>query len=330
MIPMVVAAGHTRSSLWIQQLSEYFIPEVDRRLEAAGSRHKIAWTEAYGGSLAKLGGMLEAMEEGLVDMGIVATVFDAAKMPLQNVSYIVPFGSSDARVVTNAVMRLERDIPAMSEAWRLNNMKLLSGLAVDNYDLYTTFPVESVEDLAGRKILAPGPAANWIRGTGAIAVAGTLATYYNDLKTGVADGTLTLASGAYSLRLHEVTRYMSKVRLGSHFVGGLAINLDIWRSLPADVQRVLSEVGTDFTPLLAERTQERGAFALEEMRAAGLEVTVLAERERRRWAEMIPNTAETWTSVHESRGLPARQVIATYIDLLRSAGTELPRDWSRE
>ena len=129
---MVVAAGHTRSVLWIQQLSGYFIPEVDRRLAAAGSRHEIVWTEAYGGSLAKLGGMLEAMEEGLVDMGFVATVFDAAKMPLQNVSYIAPFGSSDPRVVTRAVMRLERDIPAMSDAWRRNNMKLLSGFAADN------------------------------------------------------------------------------------------------------------------------------------------------------------------------------------------------------
>jgi TRAP-type C4-dicarboxylate transport system substrate-binding protein len=178
--------------------------------------------------------------------------------------------------------------------------------------------------------LAPGPAANWIRGTGAIAVAGTLATYYNDLKTGVADGTLTLASGAYSLRLHEVVGYMSKVRLGAHFVGGLAINLDIWKSLSADVQQVFREVGTDFTTLLAERIQKRGEFALEKMREGGLKVTVLADRERQRWAEMIPNTAGTWTSVHESRGLPARQVVATYIDLLRSAGTELPRDWSRE
>ena len=175
-ISLIIAGGHTRSVLWIELLSDYFAPEINQRLKSNNIPYTISWTEAYGGSVAKLGGMLEAIEEGLVDMGFVATVFDASKMPLQNVSYMVPFGSSDARVVTKAVMELEREIPAMAESWHQNNMRLLSGAAVDNYDLYTTFPVKSLDDLRGRKILAPGPAANWVRGTGAVGVSGTLAT----------------------------------------------------------------------------------------------------------------------------------------------------------
>jgi len=175
-ISLIIAGGHTRSVLWIELLSDYFAPEINQRLKSNNIPYTISWTEAYGGSVAKLGGMLEAIEEGLVDIGFVATVFDASKMPLQNVSYMVPFGSSDARVVTKAVMELEREIPAMAQSWHQNNMRLLSGAAVDNYDLYTTFPVKSLDDLRGRKILAPGPAANWVRGTGAVGVSGTLAT----------------------------------------------------------------------------------------------------------------------------------------------------------
>ncbi len=52
----------------------------------------------------------------------------------------------------------------------------------------TTFPVTSVDDLRGRKILAPGSVGAWLEGTGAVAVDGSLTTYYTQIQTGVADG----------------------------------------------------------------------------------------------------------------------------------------------
>lgn len=327
-IPLVVAAGHTETLLWIELLSKDFLPAIDRALIERGSPHHIEWTEAYGGSLAKLGGVLEAMEEGLVDMGFVASVFEAPKLPLQNVTYLAPFGSSDARLVTRVVMALHDEIPAMNQAWADNNMKLLAGAAVDNYDLYTNFPVASLDDIVGRKLLAPGPAANWIRGTGAIAVAGTLATYYNDLATGVADGALTLATGVHGSRLNEVVPYMTRVELGAHFAGGFVINLDTWNALPPLVREVFVAEGEAFTQRLADATERRRAEVLAEMQSQGLQISTLAESERRRWAHAIPNTAQEWARIHGARGLPAGRVVSAFVAHLRDAGVAVPRDWS--
>jgi TRAP-type C4-dicarboxylate transport system substrate-binding protein len=268
------------------------------------------------------------MEEGLVDMGFVASVFEAPKLPLQNVTYLAPFGSPDARLVTRVVMALHDEIPAMNQTWADNNMKLLAGAAVDNYDLYTTFPVDSLDDIVGRKLLAPGPAANWIRGTGAIAVAGTLATYYNDLATGVADGALTLATGVHGSRLNEVVPYMTRVDLGAHFAGGFAINLDTWKSLPPLVQEVFVAEGKAFTRRLAEATEKRRAEVLAEMESEGLQISTLPASERRRWAHAIPNTARDWARIHGARGLPAGEVVGAFIARLRDAGVVVPRDWS--
>ena len=36
-----------------------------------GGEDKIVWNQAYGGTLAKLGGCLEAIEAGIADMGLV-------------------------------------------------------------------------------------------------------------------------------------------------------------------------------------------------------------------------------------------------------------------
>ena len=61
-IPIVVAAGHTPAQLWVELLRDEFIPSVDAQLRAAGDVYRIRWREAYGGSVAKLGGVLEAMD----------------------------------------------------------------------------------------------------------------------------------------------------------------------------------------------------------------------------------------------------------------------------
>ena len=85
---ITVAAGHPPIFLWVTLARDYFIPEVDKRLLEAGGKHNIVWNQAYGGTIAKIGGVLEAIEENIVDMGFVGTIFEASKMPLHNVSYM--------------------------------------------------------------------------------------------------------------------------------------------------------------------------------------------------------------------------------------------------
>ena len=59
----------------------------------------------------------------------------------------------------------------MKAAWEANGLEYLGGaIGIDDYLLMTNFPVNSIADLEGRKIGAPGPAVNWLKGTGAVGV----------------------------------------------------------------------------------------------------------------------------------------------------------------
>ena len=91
---------------------------------------------------------------------------------------------------------LHRTMPAMADAWTAQNQKFLGANSIDSYHLLTKFPVHRVEDLRGRKILAPGPAAAWLEGTGAVAVDGGFTTTTSRFKAGVADGVVTILTGA--------------------------------------------------------------------------------------------------------------------------------------
>jgi len=325
---LTVAAGHPPVFLWVKLMSEYFIPEVDKRLAAAGGQHEIAWTEAYGGTVAKIGGVLEAIEEGVVDMGFVGTIFEAPKMPLQNVSYVSPFGSDQISVVTGAIVKLQQDIPQMGAAWGKYNQVFLGGAALDSYHLFTTFPVRSTDDIAGKKILAPGPSANWIKGTGAVAVAGNLRTYYNDIKTGVADGVLTFSTGAWGSKVFEVAPYITKVNFGSQFAGGVSINKDVWNGFAPEVRDVFRAVAAEYNARFAAMQQGTADALLQKMVAAGATISEFPADERARWAGMIPNVAQAWAAKLDGAGQPGSEVLQGYMAYLKQSGAQVPRDWS--
>ncbi len=327
---MTAAAGHPPIFLWVKLLHEFYIPEINKRLAADGGKHTIAWTEAYGGTVAKIGGVLEAIEEGIVDIGFVGSIFEAPKLPLQNVTYVSPFGTADIGLVTRTIAGLQKSVPAMGAAWGKYNQMMLTGAALDTYHIFTTFPIKSIDDLKGRKILAPGPSANWVKGTGAVAVAGNLKTYYNDIKTGVADGTLTFTTGAWGCKCFEVAPHITKVNFGSQFAGGLSINKDVWASFPADVKKIFLEVSAEYDVRFAKGQQAAADKLLGIMVKKGAKVAVLPAAERKRWAQAIPNVAKAWAAGLEKKGLPGKAVLKGYMQGLAKAGVDVPRDWSAE
>ena len=326
---LTAAAGHPPIFLWVTLTRDFFIPEVDRRLAEAGGKDNIVWNEAYGGTVAKLGGVLEAVEEGIVDVGFVGTIFEAPKMPLHNVSYMTPFGSGDIFKVVDTMSELQKKIPAVAEEWTKYNQVYLGGVGLDTYGILTNFPVNTVDDIDGHKIAAPGPSANWIKGTGAVAVAANLNTYYNGIQTGVFEGTLTFMTAGAAIKVHEVAPYICMVDFGAQFAGGLSINKDVFDSFPEYMQKIFLEVGAQYADKLAQAQTDRAAGAMKTMADAGAKVIYLSDAERKRWAEKLPNVPMDWAQSMEEKGLPGKAVLQGYLDGLRQRGTVLVRDWDK-
>ena len=326
---LTAAAGHPPIFLWVTLTRDFFIPEVDRLLAEAGAKDKIVWNQAYGGTVAKIGGVLEAVEEGIVDVGFVGTIFEAPKMPLHNVSYMTPFGSGDIFKVVDTMAELQKKIPAVANEWTKYNQVYLGGVGLDTYGILTNFPVNTVDDINGHKIAAPGPSANWIKGTGAVAVAANLNTYYNGIKTGVFEGTLTFMTAGAAIKVHEVAPYICMVNFGAQFAGGLSINKDVFDSFPEYMQKIFLDVGAQYADKLAQAQADRAAGAMKAMEEAGAKVIYLSDAERKRWAEKLPNIPMDWAKSMEEKGMPGKAVLKGYLDGLRQRGTVLVRDWDK-
>ena len=334
-INLTVASSHPTTIPWIAFIQSHFMPEVDRILAEKGD-YKIEWQEAFGGQLYKANATLTSVEEGVTDIGWVFSYLEGAKMPLSQVTGYTPFSTNNVPAMLDTMRQLYQDVPEFKQEWEQYNLVFLGATGSDTYDLYTKTPVETLDDLNGRKISAPGVLGTWLRGLGANAVDGALTTFYTDIQTGVSDGVLSLALGALPTKLYEVAPYITKANVGVVFSGGLAINRDTWDGLPEEVQESLLAAGDAYSKAHGEDLMERQALALTMIMQAGanqnppVTLTEMPAEMRKEWATRLPDLAGEWAADAEERGLPGNAFLKAYMDGLRSRGEEPLRDWTAE
>jgi TRAP-type C4-dicarboxylate transport system substrate-binding protein len=325
---MTIASGHPPIFVFISAIHDYFIPYVNEKLAPLG--HKIEWKEAYGGTVVKIGGELEAVKAGVVEMATFATLFEAAKMPLHSITYYAPFGTDDIDIVLKVMNDIRESIPEVADEWTRHNMVYLGGSALDTYHIFAKYPIRSVDDLSGHKIAAPGPSANWFKGTGGVPVNSSLPEYYNSIQLGVFDGGAVFSSGAMGIKLFEVAPYIAMVNIGAQYAGGLAINKKLYDSFPPEVQKILKDAGDFYGQKFAEIQSAKVKGAMGAMKKAGATFIPFSEEERAAFANKLPNIPMEWAESMEAKGLPGKKVVKAYLDGLRKHGVKLVRDWDKE
>lgn len=323
------AGGHGTHLPWMKAIKEFYIPEVNKRLAAAGGKDKIVWTEAFGGTLAKTGGVLEAVQEGIADMGMVYTIFEPAKLPLMSVTFMAPFGSDDVTLISKIIVEMNAEMPELKAHWAKQNQVFLGAIAADTDHTWTKFPVKTLEDYKGRKLGASGSLSLWANGIGAVAVQGDFATHYNNVKTGVYDGLIAFTTGVYPIKIHEVAPYMTKVNLGSMSIGAITINKKLFDSMSPETQNIFREVGVAYSERVSKTMKSLAGVFEKKMGEQGAKISVFPPAERKKWANTMPNIAKDWVDFNEKRGIPARKVLEAYMAKLRANHVELVRDWDK-
>jgi TRAP-type C4-dicarboxylate transport system substrate-binding protein len=324
---MTIGSSHPPVLPWTIPLKNLVVPESNKRLKALGLPDTIQWTEAYAGALYDFNNTLEGVGDGLADIGWVGSLWEPAKQPLQNVAYYSPFVTGDARALVDVQNQLMEQVPAFAAEWTKHNTVFLGAQVADTYHLVTKFPVKSLEDIKGKKLLAPGAIASRVHGTGAVPVDAGLPVFYNMLQTGVADGAVILITGVLPFKLHEVAPYITKVDLGAVFSGALAMNKKTWDGLPPHMKDLFRQIGRDYAKMCADLVAEREAstwVALGKM--PNVTVSELSQAEREKWAKALPDVAGDWARRNGDAG---RQVLKIFMEEARKRGAKPLREWDK-
>ncbi len=325
----VVIDGYPDRALWVKEFTNFFIPEVDKRLAEAGA-YKMSWQENYGGSIVKPKGVLEGVQLGLGDIGIVTTIFHSSKLPSQGISGSTPFVASDARAVAKAVDEIAREFPAMNNEFAAQNqVYLATGVVLDTYQVFCTSEVSSVADLEGKKIAGAGLNLRYLEGIeGAAGVRGGLTDFYNMLQTGLVDCGMLWPEAAKTFKIAEVAPYMLKADLGAVNSKTITVNADYWAKLPDAVKTVLQEVAIDYRDHLAGIAMDRAAASAAAYVEAGGTIVEVSAEDRAAWANAMPNVAQEWAETLNANGEAGSEMLTAYLGKLEAAGFTGVRDWN--
>lgn len=332
---LTIASSHPPVIPWVGLMSTVFIPEVNKQVAALNKGYKIEWKEAYSGQLYKANATLTSVGQGVTDIGWVFHNLEAAKMPLAQFGTVTPFTTDDVRIILDVVNAMHESVPALKAEWERNNTVFLGATGVDSYHLFTKEPIASYAQLNGRKISAPGSIGLWLRGSGAVPVSGSLTSYYTDIQSGVSDGTVSIATGIMPNKIYEVAPYITKVNIGALYIGGMAMNKDVYASMPPEVQKILRDAGKLYSKELGNVLMQRYEGALKAMVEAGakqnppVSISEFSTEERMKWVKTMPNLAVDWAKTNASKG-PTKEIVTTYMNELRKRGVKPARDWDKE
>ena len=330
-IKAVVIDGYPARALWVKEFTNFFIPEVDKRL-AEGGNYRMEWQESYGGSIVKPKGVLEGIKLGLGDIGIVTTIFHSSKLPSQAISAVTPFVAPDARAVARAVDEIAREFPAMqAEFDAQNQVYLATGVVLDTYQMFSRQPIDSLEDVEGGKVAGAGMNLRYLEGIeGAAGVRGGLTDFYNMLQTGLVDHAMLWPEAAKTFKIVEVAPPMLRADLGAVNSKTVTVNKDYWNRLPDEVKGVLKEVAVEYRDHLAGIAMDRAEASRQAFVEAGGTIVDIDPDERMAWAAAMPNIAAEWAAKLDDAGQSGTEMLNAYMGKLNAAGYTPVRDWAAE
>jgi TRAP-type C4-dicarboxylate transport system substrate-binding protein len=328
-IDVSVVSGFSPAVAAVKMLQESFMPGVDERLAETGN-YTINWQEAFSGTLAKPAGELEAIETGLADMGVIPTGFHADKLPIYQIGYVTPFTTTDLVLIHEVVDDLVDKYPAFRDTWTDFNQVTLSASGIpDNYIICSSTPINSLADIDGLKVAGAGPNLRWIEPAGATGVTGSLGNFYQLVETGVVDAMLVWGEAVVSLKFYEVCGNYFDAKLGGVNSYVINANQQSWDSYPDEVKEAMTEAAKQYGIDIGNFAAELGGQARETFVVNGGNVVEIDPQERAEWAASLPNLATEWSDGLEAEGVPARQILAEYMQAMRDADQPIARQWDQ-
>ncbi len=322
---LIASTSHPLGLPWVGTIQDFFIPEVNSRLEAAGL-DPISWNAQFPLPGLPPTGVLETLEDGTNHLSWVGTLFEPQKMGLLNVAFNAPFVTDNTLDQLEVFNSLYDQFPEMGAVWEANGAVFLGAQATASYELITNFPVNSMNDLDGRNIMSPGPQAQWLRGTGAVIADGSLPEAFNLLQTGVVDGVILPVTNAFAFKLFEVGEFLTLINIGAQTTGGLAMGKETFDSLTPAAQDIMREVGREWSGVHGAVVTQRQQGALANWEANGGTVTRIGTGAKAAWLNALPALGTEWVGRNAAAG-PSAAILNAYLDGMAAKGHEPLRDW---
>lgn len=292
---------HALSLHWLRD-------ELARRTDGAHQLN-IFW----GGTLAGIGEIGDAVESGLAQMGDLVVPYFPDQLLVNNaIGFFWPQPHSP-RELADLMWGFHQDYPQFGAELAAFNMRLLGLRPLGYYGMLCREPIRSMADFQGRRIRGYGvalPAA--IQAIGGIPVSMSTVETYEALQRGILDCTPIEPVIARGQNYDEVARYYIDVPMGASWGQYIVINNDVFGGLPADLQETLVQLGADYHVYFTEEQDRMTAETMAHWaQRSDFEVITIPPEEFLAVTEAsaeVQAARQQWIDRAAQRGVPAQDI----------------------
>lgn len=275
---------------------------ADKVVELSGGKLKV--NVADSGSLYNDSQILEAVQDGLVEVGLVGTYKWGGMVPAADV-FDLPFlfvnlSSPEKFLNAGAADILDAEF----------NKKGVKNLFWVDYGFIQMWnnvrPLHSPKDFEGltMRSYSAGDSIT-LTALGAAPTQISSAEMYMAIQNGTVKGATTGMPAAVSRKIYEVSKYLTIANYSTAQFSVQA-NLDWWNGLDADSQKAILEAGKVAEKWLRGAVAESEGAAEKIVRDAGLEVNTLTADER---AQMVAATKSVWDAYVARAGETGQKLV---------------------
>lgn len=288
-----ISKAHYYAYKWLPKVLE----------ERSGGRLKV--NVYLDGQLAELSEMLDAMQNGAIDMGYANMAFYADQIPeafVTSFPFIANSIGDDAEKAHEFLCSTEI-AEVLNQALKERGLTPLMHTYFSPVGWLSNKRIQSVEDMDGLVIASYGGLVNrWYEELGVIGVDVPPTEWYNVLARGVAEGIPAAFITLDNLNLKDVIDYVIFPAYDPA-ISTLLINSNTLEKLPEDLQKLIEEVSKEAELLAVKGSKEdmkQMMKKLHEFEEAGdIEILQLSDHEADRFYEKVQPMFDRFASMSE-------------------------------
>ena len=271
---------------------------LDRIQEASNGR--IEMTYYYSWSLSSVPTIVDDMNVGVVDIGIIPMTEHLNLFPYTNLITYTPFlGLPDMRETARIYDEMYRENPVLATEYANNGLVYWTNIPNPNYDIFmgTDREIRVPGDLNGVKLITSSSMMQrFITQNGGAPVMTPVTEYATSLSTNVVDGAINHAN---VMRGFGVIDFIKGVTLfGDQGTAKalmiLAFPEQVWNKLPSDLQQLFMEEAENIRENQGEWDYNAMNGNINAIRGAGGNVIELSNAEIQVWRDAFSNLLEEY------------------------------------
>jgi len=294
-----------------------YLPEVDPSVSKnvnqlikmidANTDGRVKISKFPANSICPGGEVLSAVATGILDMGISIGGYNAGAIPAAAVEDGLPFQWSGLRQMTEILWDYGLE-DLMRGEYKKQGVYLIGLYEAGGTgaQIYTTKPVQSLQELKGKKIRTWGHFLKLVEKIGASPVSMPLGEVYSALQMGVLDGVLIVTAVIESFKFYEVVPYGLVPQFNWGATHSTFINPKKWDELPGDLKKIVQLTFHDWRSWNARYYNPRHNYVtIEDVEKMGIKMTQLPDSDVR---EIKKAALEIWDDVAAKNEVTAKAI----------------------